>query len=415
MLTRPKFWLLTAFLALGFGVTPTLHAQGYTYQVLHSFNGVSDGKLPLDGVIIDPSGDLYGTTSAGQPGDPYGTVYELKKHDGSFTFNVLHAFHESEGYGPAGRPFRAQDGTLYGTTFYGGPSNAGTFYHLTPPPTFPRTPIYPWSETILYEFTRDVGTNPSGDLTFDQQGNAYGTTEKGGGDGGGTVYELVHSGNSWTGMNLFSFPVVSGLPSTPVGGVTFDLSGNLWGITELGGQYVYGTVFEMTPHGASWMESTIYNFDPSQPAGGRPRAGLILDALGNLYGDTPCCGSGGQGAAFEITNGGQTLNTLYNFTQGNNPNDGPQRKLTMDSEGSLYGTTYGGGANNLGCVFKLTPMGEGQWMYTDLHDFDGSNGEFPESTVTMDSNGNLYGTTYLGGTGTCGGAGCGTVWELSPQ
>ncbi len=415
MSIRLQYWLLEAFLALAIGVTPTLHAQGYTYQVLHSFNGVSDGEQPLDGVIIDPAGNLYGTTSAGQPDDPYGTVYELKKHNGTFTFNVLHAFHESEGYGPAGRPFRAADGTLYGTTLYGGPSNVGTFYHLTPPPTFPRTPLYPWNETILYEFTRDVGTNPSGDLTFGPQGNVYGTTEKGGSDGGGAVYELVHSGNSWTGMNLFSFPMVSGAPSTPMGGVTFDLSGNLWGTTEFGGQYVYGTVFELMPSGSGWIGSTIYNFDSSHSDGGHPRAGLILDAFGNLYGDTACCGSGGEGTAFEISDAGQELSVLYSFSFENNANDGPQRKLTMDSAGNLYGTTQGGGVYGLGSVFELTPMGGGQWMYTSLHDFDETDGELPKSTVTIDSSGNLYGTTYLGGTGTCGGSGCGVVWELSPN
>jgi uncharacterized repeat protein (TIGR03803 family) len=410
---RLQCWIATMCFIFGFSVTPTLQAQGYTFSVLHNFTGTQDGAEPLDGVIIDPTGNLYGTTSTGRPS--YGAVYELKEHDGGWTLNVLHGFNEGEGYSPAGRPFRAADGTLYGTTQYGGGScNCGIFYHLTPPATFPRTPLTPWVETILYEFTTPVGVSPSGDLTFDQQSNVYGTTQGGGSSNGGAVYELTHSGNDWTGSNLASFPVQSGTPALPRGGVVFDLSGNLWGTTSEGGQYLYGTVFELISTGSGWAENTIVQFDPSTN-GGNAEAGLLLDASGNLYGDTACCGTSGEGTAFEISNSGQNFALLYNFSQGSpNANYGPYRKLTMDSEGNLYGTTYGGGVNERGSVFKLSPSNRG-WTYTSLHDFDGSDGYWPESTVTIDSHGNLYGTTTHGGTGDCGGFGCGVVWELTPQ
>lgn len=411
MLIRIRCWILVMYLVLGFGITTRLHAQSYNYTLLHTFSGVIDGGQPLDGVIIDPSGNLYGTTSTGRPS--YGAVYELKQHNGHFTFNILHGFNENEGYSPAGRPFRAQDGTLYGTTQYGGPSNAGTFYHLTPPPTFPRTPLYSWNETILYEFTSNIGGFPTGDLAFDQQGNAYGTTTIDGGIGtsGGSVYELIRDGDDWTPSRLYAF--TGGLDgSNPQGGVVFDLSGNLWGTTPSGGQYQYGTVFELVPNGSGWTENTIHQFNPTTD-GGAPTAGLILDAEGNLYGDTKCCGTGGSGTAFEITDPGLSFELLFSFDFPglDSPNCGPWRKLTMDTQGNLYGTTACGGVNGDGSVFELT-LSNGGWTYTSLHDFDGSDGSHPESTVTFDASGNLYGTTYAGGPGNCN---CGVVWELSPQ
>jgi uncharacterized repeat protein (TIGR03803 family) len=320
----------------------------------------------------------------------------------------LYGFSESEAYSPAARPFRASDGTIYGTTQYGGADGRGAFYHLTPMPTFPRTPLAPWRETVLYSFTPDVGAQPQGDLTFDQHGNVYGTTLIGGSNGAGGVYELMRSGNNWTPSNLYS---ASGYEANPYDGVVFDPAGNLWGTFRYGGQYDYGTVFELTFNGLGWSEQTIHQFDPAVD-GGYPR-GLITDASGNLYGPTqngPVTNT--IAVAFEITNPGDGFSILSDIPGANeNPNCGPHDRLAMDSQGNLYGTTYCGGANNIGSVFELTPLGGGQWMYTDLHDFDVSAGSFPVSTVSFDSSGNLYGTASEGGTAGCN---CGVVWEITP-
>ena len=160
----------------------------------------------------------------------------------------------------------------------------------------------------------------------------------------------------------------------------------------------------------------FYSFQSGND-GGYPVAGLIFDQSGNLYGATSDGGSGGGGTFFDLTfsNGIWTLNTLYSFTGIAGNQCGPWGTLVMDGAGNLYGTTLCDGAKNAGSVFKLT-LSSGKWTYTSLHDFTGgSDGGNPISNVVFDANGNLYGTTYIGGlAGGCGGTGCGVVWEITP-
>jgi uncharacterized repeat protein (TIGR03803 family) len=225
------------------------------------------------------------------------------------------------------------------------------------------------------------------------------------------VYKLTRSSGGWTESLLYSFAGGSdgGLPN----GLVFDSAGNIYGTTDIGGDPGnHGTVFELTPSGSGWTESIIYRFQPATDGIG-PEAGLILDSAGNLYGSTTCGGPGGGGVIFELTpfNGSWTFNVLHSFTA--NCATGPRAELLMDRSGNLYGTTYGGGNFAFGSVFKLTP-GSGGWTYTSLHDFsDGSDGARPESRLVFDASGNLYGTASEGGTG-CYPIGCGVVFEITP-
>jgi uncharacterized repeat protein (TIGR03803 family) len=196
----------------------------------------------------------------------------------------------------------------------------------------------------------------------------------------------------------------------PQAGLIVDAAGNLYGTTNSGGTYTYGTVFELTPAaGGGYTEKILHNFTNGAD-GGNPQSGLILDGAGNLYGTTYVGGAYCCGTVFELTPaGGGTWNekVLYSFGSGNTAY--PTSGLIFDGAGNLYGTTLQGGPAQGGAVFELSPAGGGTWTERDLHDFGAlSSGIFPVGGVVFDGAGNLYGTTSTGG-----GASNGTVFELT--
>lgn len=414
---------LASAIVFAFVIVTTPAMQAQTYTVIHSFTAQGDGAYPYAGVTIDAAGNLYGTTSSSGPGE-HGTVFKLKHSGSGWVLNTLYSFAAgSDGDSPQGRVALARDGTLYGTTIQGGGSGClsfgcGTVFHLTPTPTAPKSALAPWHETVTYSFSGANGFNPQGDLTFDQAGNIYGTTMQGGVTGGGecpygcgVIYELTPSGSGWTGTVLYAAQG-EGAGTVPVDGVAFGQSGNLYGAFESNGPFSWGLIYELSPSGSGWTEQATYNFSGGS-GGGVPEAGLIFDpSSGNLYGTTRFGGTGVCGTVFQLTpaSGGWTLNTLYRFP-GAPGGCGPQGKLIMDAAGNLYGTTYYGGNNNFGgqgTVFKLTPA-NGGWTYTSLHNFNGSDGAYPMSSLVSDANGNLYGTTTNGGTRDAG-----VVFEITP-
>ena len=197
---------------------------------------------------------------------------------------------------------------------------------------------------------------------------------------------------------------------TPGGGLIFDNAGDLYGTTEQGGIANDGTVYQLTPSGSGWTESVLHNFDSTNDGGWGPQSALIFDPSGNLYGVTALGGSSSGGTAFELapSGGSWTFSVLYGFSEVGCC-VGPTRTLVMDASGSLYGTTWGGGVNGLGAVFKLT-LSNGIWIYTSLHDFTGGiDGQNPASNLILDGNGNLYGTAVGGGA-----KGYGVAFEITP-
>ena len=413
-------------LVLAVGATEAAQAQ--TYKVIHNFAGGLDGAEPAAGLTMDGAGNLYGTTFEGDA--LTGTVFKLTHKNSSWVLSPLFLFTEggSGGAIPYAKVIFGPDGTLYGTTGYGGnPQNCiggcGTVFNLKPKPNPPVTPLSPWLERAIYPFGGGSdGANPYGaDLIFDQAGNIYGTTYNGGGGGCsggcGTVYKLTPSNGTWTESLIYSF-TQGGDGQHPWGGVIFDQSGNLYGTTTYGGAYGSGAIYKLTPSGSGWTESLLYSFTGGTD-GANPYAGLIFDQAGNLYGAAAVGGSGNGGTAFELTpsNGSWTFNPLYSFTgPGGAFAPGPIANLAFDSAGNLYGTTHGDGPYYVGSVFKLTPAG-GSWTYTSLHDFtNGNDGGAPRSSIIFDKNGNLYGTAASGGTGdpdNCYGS-CGVVFEITP-
>ncbi|HTZ97635.1 MAG TPA: choice-of-anchor tandem repeat GloVer-containing protein [Terriglobales bacterium] len=326
---------------------------------------------------------------------------------------------------------------------------------------FAPTALAQWNEEVLYSFQGGTdGVHPTGSVVFDNQGNLYGATSNGGGTsqfclgpaGCGIVYELsppTQNGAPWAETILHIFRGSAyGDGAAPTGGLVMDSSGNLYGVTgydgsgqcTLFGSVVgCGTVYEMVPPsqpGGSWTETVIYNFQGGSD-GYVPQGDLVFDGAGNLYGATLFGGGKGAncdtlyggncGTIFELSppkvNGGAwTEKVLHSFASaglwdvfgdGAEPNGG----LILDEQGNLYGTTYfggyalghcNGGVGGTGCgtVFMLARQeGTGEWPETVLHNFLGDpDGAGPLAGVVADQTGNLFGTTYGGGSDDYGAA-----------
>lgn len=412
--------LFLLFLFLFMFVT-ALRAQGQTYSVLHDFTNGSDGALPFPGVMMDAKGNLYGTTNAGGTG--YGTVYKMSRLNSAWQLTPLYIFQSwSDGAEPVGGVIRDENGNLYGTTSRGGSSQWGTVFELTPPTSIGAS----WKKTTLFNFDNGSdGGSPFDTLTFDPQGNLYGTAYFGGnldqcGDGCGLVFKLAPSETGWTETVLHAF--LNGSDGAdPFAGVTFDSSGNLYG-TATEATYTCGLMYQLAPSGSEWTYSVLYTFT-GRGDGCEPAGGVIFDQAGNLYGTTPFGGFWWHGTVFELSpsNGNWNFNVLLRFSGTSligpgGPSDcmfqnprGPTSSLTFDSAGNLYGTTQGDGDYGWGNIFKLTPS-MGGWTYRSLYDFTGGlDGGSPCGGVTLDANGNLYGTAVHGGA-----YGYGVVWEIIP-
>jgi uncharacterized repeat protein (TIGR03803 family) len=252
-----------------------------TETVLHSFAGPPDGYAPRGGLIRDAQGNLYGTTSFGGAYGNNGTVFKL---DSAGTETVLHSFTGSlDGAYPLADLIRDAQGNLYGTTDLGGVSGYGSVFKLDST----------GSLTVLHSFAGGAdGANPSSGMINDPQGNLYGTTYAGGVYSYGTVFKLTPTGVETV---LYSF---AGNPdgSNPSGGLVRDAQGNLYGTTSFGGAYYYGTVFKLTPNRT---ETVLYSFTSGND-GGLPYAPLIRDKQGNLYGTTNVGGTYNYGTVFEV-------------------------------------------------------------------------------------------------------------------
>jgi hypothetical protein len=315
--------LLTTFLAVGvLMLAASAQVFGQIESAIYHFKGGNDGSWPLATMVADSAGNLYGTTFQG---------------GGS-----------------------ANCGVVNKTVFFG----CGTVFRLTQPAASGQ----PWSEAVLYSFTKGSdGALPAGGVVLDQAGNLYGTTSEGGTLFNGTVFQLTPpatQGGAWTESTIYNFPVSINGYGTP-SYLIFDKSGNLYGYN--GGSF--GGVFQLAPpatQGGTWTYTQIYSFNGGTNDGSSPVGGLLLDAAENFYGTTNLGGNsacaGGCGVVFKlerpVTQGGSwTESVLYSFKgipDGNYPFDG----LMMGNNGNLYGTTSRGGQNGAlyggyGTVFEL--------------------------------------------------------------
>jgi uncharacterized repeat protein (TIGR03803 family) len=416
---RPTAVLRSLSLAMlaAAALAPGTGAAAQEENVLHSFqyNG-KDAAYPRAGVIFDKAGNLYGTSSSGGSSDG-GAVFELShKAGGGWTDTILYSFTPRPKYGAdliSGLVFDTA-GNLYGTTSLGGEKNYGRVFELSPKAGGG------WTETMLHLFNHNGtdGTTPISGVIVDSAGNLYGTTVYGGtgicfSNGCGTVFELSPAANGrWNEKILYNFVNNGSDGINPYFGLTFDSAGNLYGTTYGGGANGQGTVFELTPAaGGTWTETVLHSFGSGIDTG-FPES--LVFYHGNIFGTTANGGSG-SGNVFELTpasGGGWTEQILYSFTRGNSSeNPTLPEGIVLDAVGNIYGTTGSGGTGLNGTVFELSPQAGGTWALNILYNFNdlGTDGAQPVGSPVRDKAGNLYGTTLYGGSDQSG-----TVFEVKP-
>ena len=364
----------------------------------------------------------YATTAVNSQGEESGYSNQCKAtipESGAGSENVLSDFAGSGGpkVPYAGLMFD-NAGNLYGTTELGGSNNQGTVFELTP------NSNGVWTQTVLYNFTGNAdGGQPYGGLLFDSAGNLYGTTNVGGStncsQGCGTVFKLTPDAGGWT--ESVVYPFTGGSDGRgPSARLLFDSNNNLYGTTALGGNVGSGcsagcgTVFKLTPTSGGWTESVLYAFQGGAD-GASPYDGLAFDAAGNLYGTASAGGTAASGVVFKLTRGSNGWSeSVIHAFSGGGDGKYPYGDLIFDSSGNLYGTAFQGG-RGYGVVFELEPNSKGRWAEKVLHSFANAPAGNPVAGLVMDSAQNLYGTTLLGETESACGGGCGTLFKLSPS
>ena len=341
-----------------FKLTPS--GSAYKKRVIYSFQNGSDGG-PASGLIMDPTGALYGTTGPGSSGctPSCGTVYKLAPTKSGYVFQVLYRFKGgSDGYGPYGGVIADSSGALYGTTFAGGADAGGTAYKLTP-----RKSSY--KKTTLYNFPTSGDAEPVANLLLGKHGTLYGTALF------SSVFELTPSSSGYTARILHQ---LRGSPdgSLPYAPVIAGPHGVLYGTTYEGGatkrcktHFGCGTVYELSPTESGYNE-TVFSFQHRN--GAAPLVAVLLGKNGALYGTT--------------------------------------------SDGGIN-TCPGRGKTYCGLAFKLEPTGSG-FKEVVLHQFaGGADGAQPSSALIGDTDGALYGSTSFGGGTGCQG-GCGVIFKIVP-
>ena len=371
---------------------PLAWAQGTVTLTTLAPSTPASGELFGSSLAQGSDGNFYGTAADGGVNtDSHGTVFKITP---AGVVTNLHNFTGPDGLFPGAGLVQGTDGNFYGTTTQGGatfvdsnsPGN-GTVFRITPAGVL----------TTLHSFTGypSDGQDPGGTLVQGSDGNFYGTTKGGGSVGGGTVFQMTPEG-----VVTVLYSLGNGYDGAePDAGVIQGGDGNFYGTTRHGGHGA-GTVFQLTPAGGY---TTLYSFPAlGTNAGADPVAALVQGSDGNFYGTTETNGVNGAGTVFQITPAGAFTN-LYSFTATNQPLDGA---LIQAKDGNFYGTTYFGGANSAGEVFQLTPAG----VVTTVYSFTGlgTEGGGPTAALVQGSDGDLYGTTQIGGS-----ANDGTIYRLS--
>lgn len=341
-------------------------------------------------LLLDQAGNLYGTTGGGGP-YAAGTVYMLTPTaTGPWKLTVLHRFGaQGDGNFPEYGLVQDQSGNLFGTTYYGGFWGYGAVFEVSPGSGGQ------WTTKIIHSFnTPSADIYPSSGLIMDGEGNLYG-------EAGNTAYKLSpQADGSWNETILHTFDILEHDGVSPSGGLTFDAAGNLYGTTTEGGDIGGGTVFELSPAAnGSWTEQVLHSFD--SPNFVVPVDGVAIDSAGNLFGVTYDGGSTSYGSVYQgspMPGGTWTFKSIHSFSRNGVDGANPSARLAIDGNGNLYGTTYYGGAADLGTLFELSPQGNGAWSEKILRSFRGGNdGAHPYSGPVLSNSGVLFGTTNFGG------------------
>jgi uncharacterized repeat protein (TIGR03803 family) len=381
----------------GFGTIFKMTPSG-VLTTLVNFTGTTGaalGSTPLGALVQGSDSNFYGTTNLGGLNN-FGTVFVMSPAGALTTLvNFTGTTGTAVGSSPKGGLVQASDGSFYGTTQTGGAGGFGNLFKVTQGGVFTSMIAFTGSTGTI------LGTSPNGSLALGLDGAMYGTTSSGGLNNVGTIFRCTIDGLFATLVNLYLLPAFSRPAQAP--------GGDLYGTTTAGGIALgYGTVYSCTPANATQLLA------PLVPTSGTTalasRGGLLLAADGNFYGTTALGGAGNFGSIISLTPAG-VLSTLASFTStGAVAGSSPQAQLITGSDGSLYGTTSGGGTSFLGTIFKVTTGGG----FTSVISFTGTSGanlgSSPQAPLINGSDGNYYGTTTGGGTG----GGFGTMFRLTP-
>jgi uncharacterized repeat protein (TIGR03803 family) len=369
-------------LTLGFILHTFIHSaygqSGVVFTSLYSFTGGNDGAIPTAALVQGSDGDFYGTTFNGGTNGA-GTVFKISTNG---VLTSLYSFNGSDtisndGVNPQAGLVQGNGGYFYGTTSLGGANSAGTVFKISTN-----------GALTSYLFAGgDDGSEPDAGLVQGNDGNFYGTTVLGGTNGAGTVFKI---GTNMVLTSLYSFTGGND-GSAPFAGLVQGGDGDFYGATSAGGTNGAGTVFKISTNGTL---TSLYSFGGNDGYG--PYVGLVQGSDGYFYGTTPSGGTNDYGTVFKISTNG-ALTTLYSFT-GAHDGAQPEAVLVQGSDGDFYGTTFHGGTNGAGTVFKITTNG----VLTSLYTFAGSrNGPYPNGLV-LGSDAAFYGTTGTGGTNNMG-------------
>ena len=335
-----------------------------------------------------------------------------------------------DGYAPSGGLIMDKAGNLFGGTqlggtgqcfFFGARVGCGVVFELTP------ATKGTWTETVLYSFPAPAQGSefggPLASLTFGPKGELYGTTvldDACNGANYGSVFRLKEVSGIWKENDIHNFCGTDGA-SPGYGALATDAAGNLYGTTMTGGaDSGQGVVYELSPlRRGKWRFTQLHEF--TEADGGTLEGGVIFDNLGNLYGGEFAGGIGLHGTIYELSPAGAawTESNLYNFLGGGADGQNPWQSPVFNSNGNLFGATQAGGeaefCNNCGVIYELTPQGGGQWKESVVYSFGSeeniADGSDPIGGLILGTDGNFYGSTYQGGDQSCN---CGVVFEFSP-
>jgi uncharacterized repeat protein (TIGR03803 family) len=310
------------------------------------------------------------------------------------TLTTLHVFSDTDGKYPIAGLLQGTDGNLYSIVEYGGTNGMGTVFSITTTGTL----------TTLYNFNGTDGAYPVAGLLQDSNGTFYGTTVEGGATGGGIIFNITSDGEVGTTYDFCSQRNCTD-GASPTGTLLQGAHGKLYGTTDYGGTNDNGTVFSVTAAGAL---KTLQSF--ADPGGYEPFAGLAQGADGKYYGTTQFGGTSSDGTIFSVTSGG-TLETLYSF--GGADGEDPVAGLVQGTDGNFYGTTQFGGAYGYGTVFNITPGGKLETLYSFCAKSGCIDGAEPTGALVQGTDGDFYGTTFLGGANCPNSLGCGTIFRIT--
>ena len=380
------------------GTVFAVNPDGTGFRLVHAF--AEQGEVPESGgeypraAVLEVSGALYGTTYAGGK-NSFGTVFKVNK-DGT-GFVILHQFGgkpAGDGAHPAAALVVGSSGALYGTTEDGGTDGLGTVFSLASDGS---------GYSILHSFSaaHGDGTSPHAALLKASDGALFGTTERGGAGGNGTVFRLNGDGTGYDVVYAFAGGSLGNYPAAAL----IEVDGALYGTTSAGGANQVGTVFQLNPNGTGFR--VLHSFSSPDGIGQNVVSGLMLGLNGALYGATTAGGANDAGMIYQITTASTPVfSILHDF--GISDENSARPSLVQRVDGRIFGTTFFGGPDDLGTVFAMDAQGSNFQVLKEFLTTANGAGWYPDAALTEGAGGVFYGTTYDGGT-----ARVGTVYRIN--